>query len=386
MLTLQLQTKKAQYKKLHLLRQRTSIADRTENIIEIGNARLVNFSSNDYLGIVTDLQIKQAFKAGVDRYGFGGTASALICGYLKVHQELEERFAEFLGRDAAILFNSGYLANLGVLTTLAGKNTAIFSDKLCHASLLDAIALSKAKHYRYAHNDVTHLKFRMADINSAHKIIVTDSVFSMEGDIADLKAITNHAQQSKATLLVDDAHGIGILGKNGGGICELYALSQKQVPILITPLGKAFGSLGAIVSGSKELIDVLLQFARSYIYTTAMPPAIAYALLVILHIVKTEYWRRERLMDLIQFFINEARRRNLPVQSHAETPIKSIIIGDNCQAVALQQLLRDRGFWVYAIRPPTVPPNTARLRISLNCLHTEQQIIDLLDFLAEYLH
>jgi 8-amino-7-oxononanoate synthase len=378
-----LQIKHDRYRQDCLYRKRTVITSRVQNCIVINKKKLINFSSNDYLGIATDPKIKRALKQGASKYGLGSTASALICGYHRVHKTLEEKFSVFLQRESAILFNSGYLANLAVIGTLATKNTQIISDRLCHASLIDAIGLSKAKHYRYRHNDLNHLK-SYGEAGAAHKIIVTESVFSMEGDIADIKNIAGYAEQINATLLVDDAHGVGVLGQSGRGICEAQALSFKQVPILIIPLGKAFASLGAIVSGSKAFIEALVQFARPYIYTTALPPALVHATLTALQIVKADSWRREKLWRLIQYFTQIAQQRNLPIQSNDLTPIKSLVIGCNKMAIKLQQRLQHYGFFVYAIRPPTVPVNTARLRISLNCLHDEKQITDLLDVVAEH--
>jgi 8-amino-7-oxononanoate synthase len=334
MLSQQIKNKIVQYRRLHLLRKRTPLEERIENIITINDTQLINFSSNDYLSLATDSRIKQAFIKGIEHYGFGSTASTLISGYYTTHQVLEEKFAEFLNRDKALLFNSGYHANLGVISALADRHTTIFSDKLCHASLIDAITLSKAKHIRYQHNNIKHLATRLSHVATKNRMIVTDSVFSMEGDIANLVGIAQCAQAAKATLLVDDAHGFGVLGKHGAGVCETHALSQQQIPLLITPLGKACGGLGAIVSGSKELIEALVQFARTYIYTTALPPAIVCALLTTLDIIKNESWRREKLINLIQFFIKAAHQRNLTLHTTDETPIKTIVIGANKKAVA----------------------------------------------------
>lgn len=381
-----LELKNTRYEALSLLRKRQCIEEKNHNHIVIDGKALINFSSNDYLSISSDDKIKTALKEGAEKFGLGSSASALICGYHSPHQALEEKFAAFLKRERALLFSSGYLANLAVMNTLGTKNSAVFSDKLCHASLLDAISLSRAKHYRYQHNNPEHLKFRLTQNNLSEKYILTESIFSMEGDIAKIIPLAAIAEKSNATLIVDDAHGVGVLGATGGGICEAYDLTSQQVPVLVTPLGKALGSMGAMVSGSEDLIESLIQFARAYIYTTALPPAIAYATSVALDMVQHENWRREKLQHLIAYFLETARERQLPIQSDDMTPIKCLMIGENKKALALQEMLKQNGFWVYAVRPPTVPENTARLRISVNCSHTEKQIMQLLDLISDFLH
>jgi 8-amino-7-oxononanoate synthase len=381
-----LELKNARYETLSLRRKRQRIEEKNHNHIVIDGKALINFSSNDYLSLCSDVKIKAALKEGAEKFGLGSSASALICGYHSPHQVLEEKFAAFLKRERALLFSSGYLANLAVMNTLTTKNSAVFSDKLCHASLLDAITLSQAKHYRYQHNTPEHLEFRLTQNDLSEKYIVTESIFSMEGDIAKIIPLAHIAKKSNTTLIVDDAHGFGVLGATGRGICEAYHLSPQQVPVLVTPLGKALGSMGAIVSGSEALIESLIQFARPYIYTTALPPAIAYATSAALDIVQHENWRREKLQHLIHYFVESTRERKLPIQSTEITPIKCLMIGENKKALALQELLKQNGFWVYAVRPPTVPENTARLRISLNCSHTEKEIMHLLDLISDFLH
>lgn len=346
----------------------------------------INFCSNDYLRIGQHPAVKQAFIDGIHQYGLGSGASALVCGYSPAHQMLEERFAEFLQRDRAILFNSGYHANFGVITALASRHDQILVDKLCHASLIDAILLSRSQYQRYAHNQITDLRQRIAQISSGQLLLVTESMFSMEGDLAHLPQLVKIAEDYQATLIVDDAHGIGVLGKNGGGICEHHQLNQQDVPILVAPLGKAFASMGAIVAGSHDMIEALVQFSRTYRYTTALPPAIAHATCTSLKIITSELERREKLNFLIQFFINEAKKRQLPLISTDATPIQAILIKDNDKLLKIQQQLQTRGFLVAAIRPPTVPMHTSRIRISLCCDHSEKDILQLLDLLAEYYH
>jgi 8-amino-7-oxononanoate synthase len=340
------------------------------------------FCSNDYLGLTKHPEVIKAFKKYADEYGVGSGASQLITGYSYPHRILEDAFAEFLNRDRSLLFSSGYLANIGVVTALMDNESVIFEDKLNHASLIDAGMFSKAKVHRYAHNDIKHLESYLLKSNHQQKLIITDGVFGMDGDIAKLPELSILARQHNAWLMVDDAHSIGVLGNNGGGTLEHFNLQQQDVPILVCPLGKAFGCCGAIVAGTNALIESLIQFARTYIYNTAIPPAIAGALYASLHVIKKETWRREKLTYLINYFKQQANIRNLTFLPSA-TPIQSFIIGDAKTSLIISEKLLSRGFVAVAIRPPTVPQNTSRLRISLNCLHTEKQINDLLDNLAE---
>ena len=378
MLSQHLKNKLNQWNTLGLIRKRNAISHRepASNIIHINGRSCVNFCSNDYLGLAQHPKLVAAFVQGAQQYGFGSGSSSLVSGYFESQREIEARFADWLQVDNAILFNSGYLANIGVIGALANRNTAIFSDKLCHTSLLDGIQLSRAQHYRYRHCDSTHLRQRA----TAHKpdLIITESVFSMGGNLAPIEEIVTLAHQQQAGLIIDDAHGIGVLGKKGGGICEHARLNQTAFSCLIAPLGKAFNGMGAIVAGNNETIQAILQFAKSYCYTTAMPPAISVGLQAALDIVIEEQWRRDQLNTLIRFFIHHALEKKLPLTSCALTPIKSILIGDNDKVIALQEILAAQGFYISAIRPPTVPQKTARLRISINCLHTEQQITELL--------
>lgn len=366
-----------------LIRKRYAIADRNENEICLADNCLVNFSSNDYLGIATHPAIKKAFIKGVERYGFGSGGSALVSGFYRPHRALEEKFAEFLQRDDAVLFNSGYHANLGVISAVANRHSAIFLDKLCHASIIDGVHLSRAHYFRYAHQDLNHL-CRLADESEANnKFLITESVFSMEGNISPIDQIAILAKTKQMKLLVDDAHGIGVLGAAGRGICDYYQLNQDSVPYLIAPLGKAFASYGAVVAGSRDFIEHLLQFAKTYRYSTALPPAIASASMAALDVIQHENWRRSKLNELTRYFIKQAKERNLCLSSEAITPIKAILIGANLAALKIHQALLEKGFFISCIRPPTVPVGTARIRISLNCLHTEQNITQLLDLIAD---
>lgn len=384
MLVAKVKNRLDRYAENSLLRKRFVITGREHNnLIKLNGQSCINFCNNDYLGLANHPAVKEAFIEAIQLYGTGSTSSAMVSGYFKPQQELEEKFAEFLLRDQAIFFNSGYMANLGVITSLAGRKDVILSDKFCHASLVDAIQLSKAQNYRFKHNDLEHFNY-LLDLKNPN-ILITEGIFSMEGDLSPLPEI-NHCIDGKNVLfVVDDAHGIGVLGKNGGGSCEKCGLTQLEIPCLITPLGKAFGCSGAIVSGRKDILEGVLQFSRSYRTTTTLPPALCMAALKSLEIVKMEYWRRERLNELVHFFIQQAENRGLKLISEDETPIRCLLVADNEKIQWIQQKMLEKGFFISCIRPPSVPEGTARIRISLNCLHTKDQIIQLLYHLAFFL-
>jgi 8-amino-7-oxononanoate synthase len=363
------------WERQNLMRQRQIVKANVNDKVHI------NFSSNDYLGLMQHPTIASAFSDAIKKYGFGSGASAMVSGYSDAHSELEQQFEKWLKVDRTILFNSGYLANIGVISSLVNRSSSVLSDRLCHASILEGIQLSRAKHYRYQHCNSEHLQ-KLAETKNAD-LIVTESVFSMEGDIAPITDITEIAAQHQSKLIIDDAHGIGVLGRQGGGICEELGITQDQFTCLVLPLGKAFNGMGAIVAGKNEVIETILQFSNSYRYTTSLPPAVCIALQASLNVIMEEQWRREQLKENIKFFIHHAVEKKLTFTSTAQTPIKSLIIGDNDKALKLQSFLLAKGYYVAAIRPPTVPKNTARLRISLNCLHTEAQIVSLLNCIRE---
>lgn len=361
------------------MRDRLVIEERQHTEVTLHGKNYLNFTSNDYLNLANHPDVKKAFMDGANQYGVGSGGSNLVSGYSKPHRQLEEAFCEFLQRDRALLFNSGYHANLGVMTALSNHASTIVADKLCHASLIDGIVLSRAKHYRYQHQDLSHA----ASLISHHdpSLLVTESLFSMEGSITNAKKLS--VIKRNALLIIDDAHGVGILGKNGKGICEAQELTQHDVPCLITPLGKSFGSLGAIVSGSEDLIEYLIQFARTYCYTTSLPPAVSLATLASLKLMQQESWRRETLHALIRYFNKAVKDRGLTLLSDDASPIKSILIGSNEKTAMIQKALLAKNILISCIRPPTVPLNTARCRISLHCEHTEQNIDQLLDELQQ---
>lgn len=362
-----------------LFRHRHAIERRDDVMLSLHGKSVINFTSNDYLNLANHHDVKKAFIEGVQQYGLGSGSAAFVSGYLRSHQALEEAFCEFLNRDKAILFNSGYHANLGVISSLANKNSVIVADKLCHASIIDGIMLSRAKLYRYRHNDLAHAETLVRLCHNP--LLITESVFSMQGNITDAKSLA----AMQATLIIDDAHGIGVLGKTGKGICESQNLTQYDVACLVTPLGKALGSFGAIVSGSEDIIEHILQFARTYYFTTSLPPAVSHATLASLKIMQEESWRRETLHHLINIFIKGANERGFRLVSSDQTPIKSILVESNTKAIEIQRKLLEKNIFVSCIRPPTVPNNASRIRISLNCLHTEAQITQLLDELSTLL-
>ncbi|NNC54370.1 MAG: 8-amino-7-oxononanoate synthase, partial [Pseudomonadales bacterium] len=352
--------------------------------IDVDGQTLHNFSSNDYLGLANHPGVIEAFRDAASRYGVGAGASHLVCGHSALHEQLECALAEFTGRDRALLFSSGYMANMAVLKTLAGSGDSIFQDKLNHASLIDGGLASGAAHFRYRHNDLAHLASMLPRRRKGQPIIATDTVFSMDGDCAQLAELAAYAQQQDAVLVADDAHGFGVLGANGAGLAEQACLDQQALPVLIATFGKALGVHGAFVAGSEAVIETLLQRARQYIYTTAMPPASAAAVLAALSISAAEPQRRAHLRTLVQHFKRGCQSLALPLMfpEGEDTPIQPLLVGDNQAALDISGEVRKRQILAVAIRPPTVPPGTARLRISFSAAHSIEQVDHLLDALA----
>ncbi|MDV2077731.1 8-amino-7-oxononanoate synthase [Marinobacter xestospongiae] len=342
---------------------------------------LLAFCSNDYLGLASHPEVCTALTAAVADVGVGGAASHLICGHHDYHHQLEQRLADLTGRTAALFFSTGYMANLGVISALVGRGDTVFSDRLNHASIIDGCLLSRARIQRYPHNDMAGLADRLA-ATSGHKLVVTDGVFSMDGDMAPLRELAALCREHDALLLVDDAHGLGVLGERGAGSLEHLGLSEQEVPLLIGTLGKAVGTSGAFVAGPQLLIDYLVQKARTYIYTTAMPPAVAKATCVALDLVEQGQARRRHLAHLIRRFREESKALGYQLMPSA-TPIQPIMVGDNWTALELSRQLEDRGLLVTAIRPPTVPEGQARLRVTLSAAHTDADLDRLLTALAE---
>ena len=365
----------------HLYRQRPLLQSPQGPEVIVDGQPLLAFCNNDYMGLANHPEVVAAWQAGAERWGVGGGASHLVIGHSTPHHALEEALAEFTGRPRALLFSNGYMANLGTVTALVGQGDTVLEDRLNHASLLDAGLLSGARFSRYLHNDSGSLASRL-DKAFGDTLVVTDGVFSMDGDVADLPALAKAAKAKDAWLMVDDAHGFGPLGANGAGVVEHFGLGIDEVPVLIGTLGKSFGTAGAFVAGSEELIETLIQFARPYIYTTSQPPALACATLKSLELLRTEHWRREHLTALIRQFRMGAQAIGLQLME-SFTPIQPILIGDSGRALRLSQMLRDRGLMVTAIRPPTVPAGSARLRVTLSAAHSEAQVQLLLQALEQ---
>ncbi|MGB1579992.1 MAG: 8-amino-7-oxononanoate synthase [Nevskiales bacterium] len=350
----------------------------------VDGADLTLFCSNDYLGLATHPALMAAMAKAAHAQGVGSGASQLITGHNQAHQALERELAEYLQRERALLLSSGYLANVGVISALMGREDHIFSDALNHASLIDGIRLSRAKVLRYPHADLAVLQDELRQHQAAHRLIVSDAVFSMDGDVADLPGLSRLAAEHDAWLMVDDAHGLGVLGPQGRGAVAAAGLDAEAVPVLTATLGKSLGAAGAFVAGGADLIEALIQSTRTFIFSTALPPAVAEAARVGLRLSRDEQWRRDKLFELIAYFREGAAQRGLPVAG-SQTAIQPLLLGEEQRALAVSEKLLAQGFLVSAIRPPTVPAGTSRLRITLSAAHERAQVTALLDALARVL-
>ena len=349
--------------------------------VVVEGQRLISFCSNDYLGLANDPRVIAALAAGAHRWGVGSGASHLVSGHSRPHHALEEELAAFVGAERALLFSTGYMANLGVAVALGERHGVIYEDRLNHASLIDAARLTRARVARFPHADVNRLQALLAKATKVPRLILTDAVFSMDGDLAPLGALTRLAQQHGARLLADDAHGLGVLGESGRGTFEHLDVKLAPPAILMGTLGKAFGTFGAFVAAEADLVETLIQQARTYIYTTALPPAVAEATRVSLRIAQEEPWRRAQLRDLVARFRRGARELGF-VLGASPTPIQPLMLGAAATALAASQRLREQGILVPAIRPPTVAAGAARLRITFSAAHTAAQVDRLLAALA----
>jgi 8-amino-7-oxononanoate synthase len=343
---------------------------------------LINFCSNDYLGLASHPKLIESMQLATKKYGIGSGASHLVIGYHEEHEKLEEELASFLGLEKAILFGSGYSANIGVLTALLEKKDAVFEDKLNHASLLDGGLYSGANFQRYLHNDISSLNKKLSASEANNKLVVSDAVFSMDGDCANIKALMESCQQHDAWLMLDDAHGFGVHGKEGRGTVSEQGLKQTKINIYMATFGKALGCGGAFVAGDKDLIEYLVQFCRHSIYTTAMPPAMAATVREALRVMREENSRREHLQKLISTFKKEVCDMGLPLLE-SSTAIQPFVLGSAESALQWSEQLKEQGILVSAIRPPTVPPGTARLRITFSANHSEQDLERLLSALKK---
>ena len=352
-------------------------------VLDAGGATrsLLNFCSNDYLGLSQHFAVVGALQDTAARLGAGSTASHLVCGHHAVHDALEREVADWLEVPRALLFGSGYVANLSVLQALLGDDDVCVQDRLNHASLIDAARLAGCRLRRYPHADVEGALRQLRSVADGAAVLATDSVFSMDGDIAPLRELAVTARVQQALLYVDEAHAIGVLGRDGRGAVAQAGLDLASVPLRLLTLGKALGGHGAIVAGEADLVDHLAETARPYIYTTALPPAQAAASLEAVRLARREHWRRERLQELMQRFRTRAQLHALQLLP-SQTPIQPILCGDNAAALAMAADLEDAGYWIAAIRPPTVPDGQARLRVTLSAAHDPAQIDDLVDALA----
>ncbi len=344
---------------------------------------VISFCSNDYLGLANHPQVKQAMIGAVERYGAGSGAAHLVNGHSHAHHQLEEELADFCGYQRALLFSTGYMANLGLCQALLDKNDYVFEDRLNHASLIDGGLISGARLQRYLHNDVSSLQNKLSKLSAydTEKLVLTDGVFSMDGDIARLPELAALCKHSDSWLMVDDAHGFGTLGKTGRGSLQYFSLTTDDVPVYMATLGKAMGTAGAFIAGSEELIETIIQQARTYIYTTAMPAAIAEATRCSLSIVQTEPEHLQNLNDNIAYFRHCSDQAGLTIE-YSQTAIQPLLIGDDEKAINISQQLFDSGFLVTAIRPPTVPEGTSRLRITLSASHRRSHIEPLIESLS----
>ncbi|MDP2154598.1 MAG: 8-amino-7-oxononanoate synthase [Sulfuricella sp.] len=363
-----------------LLRRRRELESAQGVRIVVDGRECLSFCSNDYLGLASHPALIKAAQSAAARYGVGAGASHLVSGHSVLHHELEAALAAFTGLPSALLFSTGYMANLGIVTVLAGRDDEIFADKLNHASLNDAVLLSRAKFTRYPHLDLVVLEKRLAASRAKRKLVVTDAVFSMDGDIAPVPELLALCERHDALLVLDDAHGFGVLGTGGRGILEHFGVASERIVYMAT-LGKAAGVFGAFVAAPVDLTDFLVQRARSYIYTTATPPLLSAALSASLQLIEKEAWRRDRLRELIAILRQSLKLRRWRLMD-STTPIQPVIIGANQETLAVSEALRERGIWVPAIRPPTVLKGEARLRISLSAAHTVEDV----EWLAQMLN
>lgn len=365
-----------------LLRTRRIIDGPQDAAMLVDGKRVMAYASNDYLGLANHPKVIEAAMRALKRYGLGAAASHMVSGHMRAHHELEEKLGDYIGLPKALLFSSGYMANIGILTALAGRGDAIFADKLNHACLNDGALLSRATFKRYPHCDLAKLESMLAVAKcGGRKLIVTDAVFSMDGDIAPLPELLKLAETYDALLVIDDAHGFGVLGYRGKGSLEHFNLKSDRIVYMAT-LGKAAGGYGAFVAGHEDIVEWILQSARTYIFTTATPPAIAAAMRASLEVMQEDRERLKHLRTMIDFF-GDSLKLQFAKLPYSQTAIQPIIIGDNATTMAFAEALRDRHMFVPAIRPPSVPPGTSRLRVSITASHTADDLFDLITALTD---
>lgn len=363
-----------------LLRRRRVVDGPQGPRLKFGGREYLNFCSNDYLGLANHPALREALGRASEAFGVGSGASHLVTGHARVHEELESALARFVRRERALLFSTGYMANLGAISALMSRGDAVFADRLVHASLIDGAVLSRARLKRFAHGDAAQLDALLARSTARRKLVVTDGVFSMDGDVAPLPELVTVCARHGAWLLVDDAHGLGVLAEDGGGVASVFGTGSEQVPVLVGTLGKAFGTFGAFVAGDAVLVETLIQHARPYIYTTAIPPGVAAATLTALDRVRGDGWRRQRLRALVRRFRRGVAALGLSLPDH-ENPIQPLVLGRPEAVLEASALLASRGIEVAAIRPPTVPRGTSRLRFTFSAGHSDEDVDRLLSVL-----
>ena len=365
-----------------LLRKLRPISARHKGIICFDRKEYIDFSSNDYLGLSHHPRLIEESKKAIDKFGTSSSASRLMSGDFELHHQLEEKTSRFKNKEAALVFNSGYQANLGIISALYGKADCIFSDRLNHASILDGILLSGARFFRFQHNDVGHLKSLLRkERNKFHKaLIVTETIFSMDGDRAPLKELVRLKERYNCAIMVDEAHATGIYGRQGAGVVQDEGL-EKRVDFIMGTFSKALGGFGAYLAASKKIVQYLINTCRSFIYSTALPPSVIVSDLVGLELARKEPQRRHALLECAEFFRSGLRENGFEVKGNSQ--IVPLIVGENSRTVKLAKRLQKRGYWVLPIRPPTVPQGQARLRFSLTFWHSREILQRLMDEIAE---
>jgi len=372
----------AERKETNLLRVLRPAGFRKKGKIYFKDKEYFDFSSNDYLGFSEHPKLKEASKRAIEKFGTSSSASRLLSGDLEIHHELEEKTARFKGKDSALVFNSGYQANVGVISSLCKAGDAIFADKFSHASILDGIILSGARLFRFFHNDISHLESLLEKHAGKFEncLIVTETIFSMDGDRPPLKEIVSLKEKYNCKLMIDEAHATGIFGKGGSGVAAEEGLADR-VDLIMGTFSKALGSFGAYIAGSKEMMDYLINTCRSFIYSTALPPSVIAANLVSLELLKAEPFRRKTLLENAQYFRNELEKRGLKVTGSSQ--IVPLVVGSNDRAIKLSAGLKGKGYWSLPIRPPTVPAGQCRLRFSLTYHHGKKVLQDLIEKISE---
>jgi 8-amino-7-oxononanoate synthase len=369
-------------KENNLLRVLQPADFRKEGKIYFRDKEYFDFSSNDYLGLSSHPILKDASKMALDKFGSSSSASRLLSGDLTIYHELEEKTAVFKGKESALVFNSGYQANVGIISALCGIGDVIFSDRLNHASIIDGLLLSGARYFRFNHNDINHLESLLKKERGKFKeaVIITETIFSMEGDRCPLKEIVNLKERYNCLLMVDEAHATGIFGRRGSGVVEDEGLTER-VDLIMGTFSKALGSFGAYLASTKRITDYLINSSRSFIYSTALPPTIIAANLASLELIKMEPFRRKRLLGNSDYFRHELKKKGFAVRGLSQ--IVPLILGNSEKAIKLSQELRNRGYWIFPIRPPTVPKNEARLRFSLTYNHTKEVLERFINDISE---